>query len=301
MKDHLLTEERNSNSLEIDLQPTEEVLRIINREDQTLGLIVSREIPHIAKAVDLVVQSLQAGGRLFYVGAGTSGRLGVLDASECPPTFNVSPLQIQGIIAGGAKALSKAMEESEDNEEAGAATLKRRKLSAKDIVIGVAASGNTPFTLGAMSYARSVGSNVISITSNPRSKMAKIAAVSIAPIVGPEILTGSTRMKAGTAQKMILNMISTTAMIRLGYVYSNLMINVRMHNEKLRDRGRKIIMAATGVDDTRARRVLKESKGNLKLAVIMAKCGLSRAESMKRLKAAHFDLRVALGERRNLK
>ena len=296
MFDNLLTEDRNPNSLEIDLKSSEEILRMINREDQTVASVVAREIPHIAKAVDLVVAAFQKGGRLIYVGAGTSGRLGVLDASECPPTFDVSPMRVQGIVAGGVKALFKAVEAVEDSERAGAIAVKRRKLDPNDIVAGIAASGNTPFTLGAMKYAQSIRARVISITSNPRSRMAELADVSIAPVVGPEILTGSTRMKAGTAQKLVLNMISTAAMIRMGYVYSNLMINVQMQNQKLQERGRRIIMAATGADYEKACRALDDARGNLKLAVVMSKCGLGRAEARRRLKEAHLNLRAALGE-----
>ena len=293
----MLTEDRNPSSLEIDLKSTEEILRMINREDRIVAPAVAREIPQIVRAVDLVVAAFNMGGRLIYVGAGTSGRLGVLDASECPPTFDVSPMRVQGVVAGGVKALFQSVEAVEDNEKAGAAAMKHRKLTSNDVVAGIAASGNTPFTLGAMKYARSIRARVISISCNPISRMAKMAEVSIAPVVGPEVLTGSTRMKAGTAQKLVLNMISTAVMIRMGYVYSNLMVNVQMQNEKLRDRGRRIIMAATGISYKRASKVLAEARGNLKLAVVMSKCGLGRAEALRRLKEAHHDLRAALGER----
>jgi len=293
----LLTEDRNPNSLEIDLKSTKVILRMINREDQMVASTVAREIPQIVRAVDLVVAAFKKGGRLIYVGAGTSGRLGVLDASECPPTFDVSPMRVQGVIAGGVKALFQSVEAVEDNEKAGAIAMKRRKLGLNDVVAGIAASGNTPFTMGAMKYAQSIRAQVISISCNPSSRMAKIADVSIAPVVGPEILTGSTRMKAGTAEKLVLNMISTAAMIRMGYVYSNLMINVQMQNEKLRERGCRIIMAATGMNYERASKTLAEARGNLKLAVLMSKCGLGRVEALRRLKEAHHDLRAALGER----
>ena len=293
----MLTEDRNPNSLEIDLKSTKEILRMINREDQMVASTVAREIPQIVRAVDLVVAAFKKGGRLIYVGAGTSGRLGVLDASECPPTFDVSPMRVQGVIAGGVKALFQSVEAVEDNEKAGAIAMKRRKLGLNDVVAGIAASGNTPFTMGAMKYAQSIRAQVISISCNPSSRMAKIADVSIAPVVGPEILTGSTRMKAGTAEKLVLNMISTAAMIRMGYVYSNLMINVQMQNEKLRERGCRIIMAATGMNYERASKTLAEARGNLKLAVLMSKCGLGRVEALRRLKEAHHDLRAALGER----
>ncbi len=293
----MLTEDRNPNSLEIDLKSTEEILRMINREDRMVASTVASEISQIVRAVDLVVAAFKKGGRLIYVGAGTSGRLGVLDASECPPTFDVSPMRVQGVVAGGVRALFQSVEAVEDNEKAGATAMKRRKLSSNDVVAGIAASGNTPFTIGAMKYAQSIRAQVISISCNPNSRMAKMGEVSIAPVVGPEILTGSTRMKAGTAQKLVLNMISTAVMIRMGYVYSNLMINVQMQNEKLRERGCRIIMAATGINYERASKSLAEARGNLKLAVVMSKCGLGRAAALRRLKEAHYDLRVALGER----
>ena len=293
----MLTEDRNPNSLEIDLKSTEEILRMINREDRIVASTVASEISQIVRAVDLVVAAFKKGGRLIYVGAGTSGRLGVLDASECPPTFDVSPMRVQGVIAGGVRALFQSVEAVEDNEKAGATAMKRRKLGSNDVVAGIAASGNTPFTIGAMKYAQSIRAQVISISCNPNSRMAKMAEVSIAPVVGPEILTGSTRMKAGTAQKLVLNMISTAVMIRMGYVYSNLMINVQMQNEKLRERGCRIIMAATGINYERASKALAEARGNLKLAVVMSKCGLGRVAALRRLKEAHYDLRVALGER----
>ena len=293
----MLTEDRNPNSLEIDLKSTEEILRMINREDRIVASNVASEIPQIVRAVDLVVAAFKKGGRLIYVGAGTSGRLGVLDASECPPTFDVSPMRVQGVVAGGVRALFRSVEAVEDNEKAGATAMKRRKLSSNDVVAGIAASGNTPFTIGAMKYAQSIRAQLISISCNPNSRMARMAEVSIAPVVGPEILTGSTRMKAGTAQKLVLNMISTAVMIRMGYVYSNLMINVQMQNEKLRERGCRIIMAATGINYERASKALAEARGNLKLAVVMSKCGLGRVTALRRLKKAHHDLRVALGER----
>ena len=301
MEDNLLTEDRNSNSLDIDLKSTEEILRIINREDQIVASTVASEIPQIVRAVDLVVAAFQKGGRLIYVGAGTSGRLGVLDASECPPTFDISPLRVQGVVAGGVKALFQSVEAVEDNEKAGAIAMKRRKLGSNDVVAGIAASGNTPFTMGAMKYAQSIHAQAISISCNPSSRMARIADISIAPVVGPEILTGSSRMKAGTAQKLILNMISTAAMIRMGFVYSNLMINVQMQNEKLRERGCRIIMAAAGINHERAGKALAEARGNLKLAVLMSKCGLGRAEALRRLKEAHHNLRAALGERLDMR
>jgi N-acetylmuramic acid 6-phosphate etherase len=291
---NLLTEERNPASMDIDLLSTEWILRVINQEDQKVPLAVAQEVPQIAKAADLVAEALRKGGRLIYVGAGTSGRLGVLDASECPPTYNVSPKLVQGVMAGGLKATYQSIEATEDDETAGATAMKRKRLSPKDVVAGIAASGRTPFTIGAMRYGRSIGAAVLSITCNPTSKMAEIADVSIAPIVGPEVITGSTRMKAGTAEKLVLNMITTSAMIKLGYVYSNLMIHVQMKNAKLRERGRRIIMAASGVDYQTADQALRQAKGDIKVAIVMLQQGVSREIALGRLKKAHMNLREVL-------
>jgi len=293
---HLLTEERNPASMRIDLETTEGMLRIINQEDQKVAAAVAAEISQIARAVDLVTESFKNGGRLFYVGAGTSGRLGILDASECPPTFNVPHNMVQGVMAGGLKAAVRPVEASEDSERAGSSALKKRKLTAQDIVAGIAASGRTPYTLGAMKYARSIGAKVLSVTCNPNSKMAALADVSIAPVPGPEVVTGSTRMKSGTAQKLVLNMITTASMIKLGYVYSNLMIHVQMKNEKLQERGRRIIMSATGTDYSIANRALKQAQGDIKTAIVMLKRKITRKEAQRRLKQAELNLRAALAE-----
>ncbi|MBM3802937.1 MAG: N-acetylmuramic acid 6-phosphate etherase [Acidimicrobiia bacterium] len=296
LQDELPTEERNPASMEIDLGSTEKMLRIINREDQRVAQAVAVEIPQIAKAVELVSQAFQKGGRLFYVGAGTSGRLGILDASECVPTFNAPWHWVQGVMAGGMKAAVKPVEASEDSERAGALALKRKKLRAADVVAGIAASGRTPYTLGAMKYARSVGAAVLSITCNPNSKMAALADVSIAPLTGPEVVTGSTRMKAGTAQKLVLNMLTTASMIKLGYVYSNLMIHVQMKNEKLRQRGRRIVMSATGADYATSDRTLRQAQGDVKTAIVMLQCNVGLKEARKKLKRAQLNLRAALAE-----
>jgi N-acetylmuramic acid 6-phosphate etherase len=292
--DSLISEERNPASTGIDLLTTEEVLTVINQEDQKVASAVAQEIPRIAQAVDLVAEALQRGGRLIYVGAGTSGRLGILDASECPPTFNVSPEVVQGVMAGGLRAAYQSVEASEDDEKAGATAMKRRKLNRRDIVAGVAASGRTPFTIGAMRYGKSIGAKVLSIECNADSEMAAIADVSITPIVGPEIITGSTRMKAGTAQKLVLNMISTAAMIRLGYVYSNLMIHVQMKNTKLRERGRRIVMAACNVNYETADSLLRRARGNIKVAIVMGELGLSASAALQRLKKAKMNLRKVI-------
>jgi len=292
--DKLISEQRNSASMEIDLLTTEEVLSVINHEDQKVALAVAQEIPRIAQAVDLVAEALRHRGRLIYVGAGTSGRLGVLDASECAPTFNVSPELVQGVVAGGVRATYRSIEASEDDEKAGAAAMRRKKVGRRDVVAGIAASGRTPFTLGAMRYSKAIGAKVLSITCNPDSQMAAIADVAIAPLVGPEVITGSTRMKSGTAQKLVLNMISSAAMIKLGFVYSNLMIDVQMKNTKLRDRGRRIVMLASGVDYDTANLILEKAKGDVRVAIVMIKLGLSREMALKRLKKVQMNLRKAL-------
>jgi N-acetylmuramic acid 6-phosphate etherase len=293
---HLVSEQRNPASMDIDLQTTEGILRIINREDRRVAEAVAQEIPQIAKAVDLVTGAFEQGGRLLYVGAGTSGRLGILDASECPPTYNVSSQMVQGVMAGGMKAAVKSVEVSEDNEGAGATAMKRKKLTPKDVVAGIAASGRTPYTVGAMKYARSIGAKVLSITCNPSSPMARIADVSIAPVVGPEVITGSTRMKSGTAQKLVLNMLTTASMIKMGFVYTNLMIHVQMKNEKLRERGRHIIMSAAGVDYQNADLTLRQAKGDIKVAIIMLLRGLSRHEALQLLRKNSMNLRSTLGQ-----
>jgi N-acetylmuramic acid 6-phosphate etherase len=293
---HLVSEQRNPASMDIDLQTTEGILRIINQEDRRVAEAVAQEIPQIAKAVDLVTAAFEQGGRLLYVGAGTSGRLGILDASECPPTYNVSSQMVQGVMAGGMKAAVKSVEASEDNEGAGATAMKRKKLTPKDVVAGIAASGRTPYTLGAMKYARSIGAKVLSITCNPSSTMARIADVSIAPVVGPEVITGSTRMKSGTAQKLVLNMLTTASMIKMGFVYTNLMIHVQMKNEKLRERGRHIIMSAAGVDYQNADLTLRQAKGDIKVAIIMLLRGLSRHEALQLLRKNSMNLRSTLGQ-----
>jgi N-acetylmuramic acid 6-phosphate etherase len=292
--ENLISEERNPASLGIDLLTTEEILAVISQEDQKVALAVAQEIPHIARAVDLVTDALERGGRLIYAGAGTSGRLGILDASECPPTFNLSPEVIQGVMAGGLRATYKSIEASEDDEKAGARAMKRKRLNRKDVVAGIAASGRTPFTLGAMKYSKSIGAKVLSITCNPNSKMAALADVSISPVVGPEVITGSTRMKSGTAQKLVLNMISSAAMIKLGHVYSNLMVHVQMKNAKLRERGRKIVMAASRVNYETADLLLKKASGNIKVAIVMHEFDLSAAAALKRLKKVQMNLRKAL-------
>jgi N-acetylmuramic acid 6-phosphate etherase len=291
----LPTEGRNPASEQIDRLPTLEMLQVINREDQTVALAVERELPSIARAVDAIAARFERGGRLFYIGAGTSGRLGVLDASECPPTFSVPATLVQGLIAGGDRALRKSSEHSEDSPAEGAADLAPHDLGPHDTVVGIAASGRTPYVLGALDFAQSCGALTIALTCVPDSAMARVAEIAITPVTGPEILTGSTRMKAGTATKLVLNMLSTGVMIRTGAVYGNLMVNLRPTNEKLVDRARRILMAATGCDKSTAATLL-ESAGSVKTGIVMQRLGIDRAAAEARLKAAHGRLGVALDE-----
>jgi N-acetylmuramic acid 6-phosphate etherase len=272
----LLTEQRNPASAGIDTLPTGEVLRIVNAEDHQVAGAVGREIPSIARAVDAIVEAFQRGGRLFYIGAGTSGRLGVLDASECPPTFSVPPEMVQGIIAGGPAALSRATETTEDDPAIGA----------RDLVVGIAASGRTPYVLGAMAEARRLGALTVGISCTPDSELACAAAIAITPLVGPEVIAGSTRMKAGTAQKLVLNMLTTGAFIRLGYVYGNLMVNVQPKNAKLADRARRIVAQAAGVTYDRAGELLDAARNSVRVAIVMGKTGAARVEAERRLAAA---------------
>jgi len=273
--DKLLTERRNPRSERIDTLTTEDMLRVINEEDQMVASAVAEVIPQIAKAVDAIVDSFRGGGRLFYIGAGTSGRLGVLDASECPPTFSVPSTMVQGIIAGGEPALSRATEASEDDPASGAADLLARGFDGKDVLAGIAASGRTPYVLGAVQQARKIGAATIGISCTPRSQLSAAVDIPIEILVGAEIVTGSTRMKAGTATKLVLNMLTTGAMIRMGNVYGNLMVNVQPKNEKLRDRARRIVRDAAGIDDSRAAELLDEA-GTVKTAIVMAKRDLDR-------------------------
>ena len=263
-----VTEQENPATAGIDQVSTLEAARLINNEDKSVATAVERVLPEVAAAVDRIVERLQGGGRLFYVGTGTSGRLGVLDASEIPPTFGVPYDLVQGVIAGGYDALYKASEASEDDESAGAADLKDRGVTEKDAVIGIAASGRTPYTIGAVEYAREIGCFTACITCVPESPITKSAEIAIVAIVGPEALTGSSRMKAGTAQKMVLNMISTVTMIRLGYVKGNRMTNVKPSNAKLKERSLRILMTETGLADAAAAELLQSAKGDLRVALV---------------------------------
>jgi N-acetylmuramic acid 6-phosphate etherase len=290
----LLTEQTNPASASIDTLSTESVLRIMNAEDRRVAGAVEREIPAIARAVDAIVAAFERGGRLFYLGAGTSGRLGVLDASECPPTFNVPPEKVQGIIAGGEAALSQATETTEDDPAAGARDLEVRGFTAGDVLVGIAASGRTPYVLGAVEKARRMGAVTVGISCTPDSELARAVEIAITPLVGPEVVAGSTRMKAGTAQKLVLNMLSTGAFVRLGYVYGNLMVSVQPRNQKLRDRARRIVAQAAGVTVERAGEWLAEAGGSVRVAIVMAKGGVSREDAERRLAAAKGRVSTAL-------
>ena len=296
MLEKLLTEQPNPASAAIDTLPAEEALRIINAEDQKVASAVEKEIPAIARAVEAAVAALERGGRMFYIGAGTSGRLGVLDASEIPPTFSVPPEMVQGIMAGGERALTRASETSEDDRDAGACDLRARGFTAPDVLVGITASGRTPYVLGAVAEARSMGAVTIGICCTPESELSSAVDIAIAPLVGPEVVAGSTRMKAGTAQKLVLNMLSTATFIRLGYVYGNLMVNVQPTNHKLAERARRIIAEAAGVAPDRAAELLAGSGNRVRTAIVMGKAGVSREEAEHRLAAAGGRVARALAE-----
>jgi N-acetylmuramic acid 6-phosphate etherase len=292
--DDLLTEQPNPVSVDIDALPTAEVLAIINQEDQKVAAAVAAEIPKIAEAVDRIVDRMRAGGRLFYIGAGTSGRLGVLDAAECPPTFHVEPDLVQGIIAGGEAALARATEASEDDQEMGRRDLADRGFTAKDALAGITASGRTPYVLGAVQAANQLGALTIGISCTPDSALSRLVRIAITPLTGPEVIAGSTRMKAGTATKLALNMISTAVMIRLGYVYGNLMVNVQPRNSKLRDRATRIIAVSAAVSYERAGELLVEAGESVPVAIVMARLSLDRGSAEARLAAAGGRLSEAL-------
>src|SRR5208283_5285795 len=266
----------------------------IHQEDAVVATAVESQLPAIARAVDAIAERFTRGGRLFYIGAGTSGRLGVLDASECPPTFSVPPEMVQGIIAGGTAALSQATEITEDDPAGGARDLMERGFTARDVLVGIAASGRTPYVLGAVAEARRLGAVTVGISCTPDSELARAAAIAITPLVGPEVIAGSTRMKAGTAQKLVLNMLSTGAFIRMGYVYGNLMVNVQPKNRKLADRARRIIAEASGLPYDTAAELLTRALGNVKTAIVMGVRALDREGAEAKLAAAGGRLREAL-------
>jgi N-acetylmuramic acid 6-phosphate etherase len=281
-----VTEHENPRTASLSSLPIAEIVRVMNEEDALVATAVHSVLPDVVKAVEGIVARLSATGRLFYIGTGTSGRLGVLDASECPPTFGVSPDMIQAIIAGGYEACYRAVEASEDDRGAGARDLDSRGFARDDALVGVAASGRTPYTVGAVSHARALGAFTVAVTSAPDSPITRAAEASIVPVVGPEVLAGSTRLKAGTAQKMVLNMISTATMVRLGYVSGNRMSNVQTRNSKLRARAIRILMAETKLDQDDASARLETAGGDLGVALVMSKTGRSRAEAERALLAS---------------
>ncbi|MDV7023915.1 N-acetylmuramic acid 6-phosphate etherase [Atlantibacter subterranea] len=291
---NLITERRNPASNNIDTLSTLEMLTVINNEDRRVPEAITPYLPQIAQLVDRVAQAFAEGGRLIYIGAGTSGRLGILDASECPPTFGTRPEQVVGIIAGGHEAILSAVENVEDNREQGAADLKALNFSAKDVLVGLAASGRTPYVLGAMAWAKSLNASVAVVSCNPQSEMAALADIAITPAVGPEVVTGSTRLKAGTAQKLVLNMITTGAMIRSGKVYSNLMVDVEATNAKLIERQISIVMDATDCDRDTAQAALQQCNRHCKTAIVMVLTGLDAAQAGAVLEQNNGFIRLAL-------
>lgn len=294
MLENLLTEKRNRRTMELDELPLLDILRMMNEEDKEVPLAVGRQLEAIERAVRLVIRSFQQGGRLMYVGAGTSGRLGVLDAVECPPTFGTDPGMVRGLIAGGLEALTVAVEGAEDNGELAAADLRRVGLTAQDTVIGLSASGRTPYVIAALQYARQSGANTVSIACNPQAEASQYADVAIEVVTGPEVLTGSTRLKAGTAQKLVLNMISTCAMIGIGKVYQNLMVDVRPTNRKLMERAKRIIMEAADVTYEEAEFYYAQAHGSVKAAVVMILTSCSYEEAIHRLSAQKGFVRKAI-------
>jgi len=293
----LKTEQRNPRTGGLDRKSTLEILRVLNGEDARVALAVRRELPTIARAVDAIVKSFRAGGRLFYVGAGTSGRLAVLDAAECPPTFGTSPKLVQAIIAGGSRAVQGAVEGAEDSAKNGARDLRKAGVKAGDVVVGLAASGTTPYVIGAMQFARKRGAVTVGVTSNSQSPLARAADIAIAPDTGPEAISGSTRLKAGTAQKMVLNLLSTASMVRLGRVYENWMVYVALTNQKLRQRGARILQEAAGVSVSAADQALRQSQHNLPVALVMLKTGADAREARQRLQQSGGNVRQALESR----
>ena len=301
MLEQLLTEQTNPASAAIDTVTTEAALRIINREDAKVAVAVEREIPAIARAVDAIADAIGRGGRLFYLGAGTSGRLGVLDAAEIPPTFGAPPELIIGIIAGGDAAVSRATEASEDDPATGARDLTKHGFTARDVLVGLAASGRTPYVLGAIAEARRLGAVTVGVSCTPDSELARAAEIAITPLVGPEVIAGSTRLKAGTAQKLVLNMLSTAVCIRVGYVYGNLMVNVQPKNSKLADRARRIIAVAAEVSQERAAELLEASGGRVAVAIVMSRKACARTEAERLLAEAGGRVSNALaGETKGL-
>jgi len=296
LEEQRLTEMRNSNSMNLDRLSTEEIVRLMNEEDRKIAAAVAQEIPAITRAVEAIVNGIRNGGRLFYVGAGSSGRLGVLDAAECAPTFGTSRKLVQSLIAGGKRAVTNAVEGAEDSTRNGERDLAAKQLTHHDVVVGIAASGTTPYVVGALKYALKRKATTVAVTANRRMPVARLAKILISPEVGPEVLTGSTRLKAGTAQKMVLNMLSTAAMVRLGHAYENLMIDLLSTNRKLSDRSLRILVEASGKSVSVARQALRKSGHDLRVALVMLKKNVNVFEAKQSLESAGGNLRRALGE-----
>lgn len=292
----LSTEQRNPNTAEIDRVPTLDMVRLINEEDKKVALAVEQVLPEIAQAVDLIAAQIKRGGRLFYIGAGTSGRLGILDASECPPTYGVDFGLVVGLIAGGDGAIRKAVEGAEDRPELGASDLKAHNFNTQDVLVGLAASGRTPYVIGGLAYANSLGAHTIAIACTPNSEIGRLAEIAIEPLPGPEVVTGSTRMKAGTAQKLVLNMLSTGAMIKIGKVYGNLMVDVQASNQKLVERCKRIVCEATGIERCRAEELLTLTNYDVKLAILIQKTGLTIEAATQLLQQAEGYLQRAIDQ-----
>lgn len=290
----LITEQRNPNSMHVDSLSALEIVQLMNEEDKQVPLAIEKCLPQIAQTAECIVTAFQQGGRLVYIGAGTSGRLGVLDASECPPTFGVSPEMVKGIIAGGERALRHPIEGAEDSKAQAVVDLQTIHFSSKDVLVGIAASGRTPYVIGALEYAKSLGSATVSIASNPNSAMANIVDIAIDTVVGPEVLTGSSRLKSGTAQKLVLNMLTTASMILMGKCYQNLMVDVQASNEKLKARAIRIVMQATDCDKALAEETLKQADQNAKLAIMMILSGLDRGQAETLLEKHQGKLQLAL-------
>jgi N-acetylmuramic acid 6-phosphate etherase len=292
--EELPTEQLNPASSDLDLKSSLEIARIINTEDATVAEVVARALPQIARGIDWIAEALANGGRLIYVGTGTSGRIAALDASECPPTFNVSPSTVQFVMAGGVRALSRAVEADEDSRELGMREMRKKKPGKKDVVVGIAASGRTPFTVAAVQIARRAGARTIALTCNPDSPLESAAELAIVVETGPEVVAGSTRMKAGTAEKLVLNMLSTGAMVRLGYVYGNLMVNLHQKNSKLTERAITIVARALDTSREQAREALQRAGRDVPVAIVMAKAGVSRVSAERYLKDSRGHVRCAV-------
>jgi N-acetylmuramic acid 6-phosphate etherase len=293
------TEQRNPASKNLDCFSAAQIVRLMNREDRKVAVAVGRELPAIARAVEAIVSAIENGGRLFYVGAGSSGRIGVLDAAEIAPTFGTSPGLVQALIAGGRRAVTSAVEGAEDSVRNGEGDLRKRKFTGRDIIVGIAASGTTPYVLGALKYAQKRKARVIALTSNRRMPITRLADIVIAPEVGPEVVTGSTRLKAGTSQKLVLNMLSTAAMVRLGHVYENLMIDAVLTNKKLEDRALRILVEASAKSMSAGRRALRQAVHDIRVALVILQRDVAAAEARRLLNSAGGNLRVALNELRH--